>query len=265
MQVRFHLVKSCAVVRPEAAVHGGADDLVHGIVDGRFGVLAEEHVGEPSRTADVLGDRRVSQAEVVEGHVALAHVVPLGVAGMGDAEVLVVDVVLQPHRGRAMVVVEVVDAVPVAVVEQPRRRVPVLERQVYETLVSSHVVEEAPVVRPLVVVVEVVRPVPRAASLGVLAAHHVRALLHEGDELQFEQRPRRGSRNLAGGDCRHIRDVSHGVPRVLRETAPFMARRLAMMGWLLVEGDGDALSVPWEGVARLVHVAVHSGVEPNCR
>ena len=198
-------------------MHGGANDLVHGIVDGGFGVLAEEHVGEPSRPPHVLGDRRIAKREVVERHVALAHVVPFGVSGVGDAEVLVVDVVRQPHRVRAVVVIKVVDAVPVAVVEQPRRRVPVLQRQIDETLASPHVVQKAPVVRPLVVVVQIVRPVPRAAALGVLAAHHVRALLHEGDELQFEQRPRRRSRNLAGGDCRH---VVHGVPRGFGETFP---------------------------------------------
>ena len=105
--------------------------------------------------------------------------VPLGIAGIGQAVVLVVNVVLE-YIG-AVRVGDAVGAVAVAVVEEPGGGVPVFQCQVDEVLAAPHVVEEAPVIAALVVVVQIVVPVPLSAALGVLFTHHRGAPFHQGD------------------------------------------------------------------------------------
>ena len=117
VQVRLHFVQRSAVVRAKAAVHRRPNDPVNRIVDRRFRIFPKEHIRKSPRPPDVLRNRWVPQRKIVEGHIALPHVMPLGVTGVRDAEILVVDVVPERLRSCSVEVVQVVDSVPVPVVE----------------------------------------------------------------------------------------------------------------------------------------------------
>ncbi len=69
-----------------------------GVVVGRLRVLAHEHGREAPHPAHVLRDRRLGETQIVERQVAFAHVPPLAIEGVGEAEILVVAVVLEAPR-----------------------------------------------------------------------------------------------------------------------------------------------------------------------
>ena len=77
------LVRIGRQIGPGAAMNGRADDLVDRVVVWRFGVLPDQESGESASAAKVLRDRGVGQAHLVERHVGLAHVVPLGPVRQG--------------------------------------------------------------------------------------------------------------------------------------------------------------------------------------
>ena len=77
---------------------------------------------------------------MVEGHVALALVVPLVGTGGGLVVVLVVDLGLEAG----------VDAADDVVGEEPRGCVPLLQPEVEHLAIGPHRVEQAPVIHPFV-------------------------------------------------------------------------------------------------------------------
>ena len=199
---RFHV----AGMQPgtDAGLKRRAEYPVARIVVGRLGILAHVHGGEAARPAHVLGTVRVGQAEVVERHVALALVMPLGAGGLRQVVVLVVDLrVERPPQPAplAEVHVELVVVAPVddAVVAPAGGRVPLLQRHLRHPLVRAHGVEQAPVGEPFVQVVHVVGEVQGAAGLGVLGEHGLGRLLHGFDQPPLHERPRRRRRQAGRG------------------------------------------------------------------
>ena len=188
----------------DAGLEGRAEHAVARVVVGRLRVLADVHGGEAARAAHVFGAVRVGQAEVVERHVALALVVPLGDGRLRQVVVLVVDLrVERPPQPAplAQVHVELVVVAPVddAVVAPAGGRVPLLQRHLRHPLVGAHGVEQAPVGEPFVHVVHVVGEVQGAAGLGVLGEHRLGGLLHGVDQPPLHERPRRRRRQAGRG------------------------------------------------------------------
>ena len=146
------------------------------IVVGCPGIFPGEHGGEAAGAADVLRDRGGGDAEVVEQHVPLALVVPLGVV-----VVLVVKLLSESRM----------PAADDAVVAEPRDRVVLLQRQGQELLAAAEGVEQAPVVEHLVQVVDVVGVVRDAPGLGVLLDMERRRLVDGVDQAPLQDRPLR--------------------------------------------------------------------------
>ena len=82
----------------------------------------------------------------------------------------------------------------------PCRRLPALPAPFEDLLVAADRVERAPVLDRLVLVVDIVYEEQLATGADVLLHELRRGLLHQRDEPAFQQRPRRGCRDLRGGD-----------------------------------------------------------------
>ena len=123
---------------------------------------------------------------MVEGHVALALVVPLVGAGRTLVVVLVVD--LGTEAG-----VHPADDI---VGEETGGCIPLLERQVEHLSIRPHGVEQAPVVYPFVQIVHIVGEVEGAAPFRVLVDHGPNGFLHERHQPAFQERPSRRRGNL---------------------------------------------------------------------
>ena len=191
---RFHVAG--AQPGADAGLKGRTEHPVARIVVGSLRVLAHIHGGEPARPAHVLGTVRIGEAEVVERHIAIALVVPLGNRRLRQVVVLVVDLRIERAQQPAPfseVHVELVVIAPVddTVVAPAGGRVPLLQRHLRHPLVRAHGVEQAPVGEPFVQVVHVVGEVQGAAGFGVLGEHGLGRLLHGVDEPPLHERPRR--------------------------------------------------------------------------
>ena len=189
--------------RTLARLEGRAQDLVHRVVVGGLRVLAGVEPGEELGAAGHLRDRRIGDAEVVEGHHALAEMMPL--------HRLLQVPELPPRRGpEDLLVVVEAGAVDDVLVADASRGVPRGGRHLEEAVVGPHGIEQAPVVELLEEVVEVLGVEDRPAALGALAEPQPRRLLHLGDEIALQQGPGRRCADLAGGDQGHAIRIAHG-------------------------------------------------------
>ena len=179
-----HLRKVAVGLQAGAAAgrHRRAQDAVPAVVVGGLRVFPGEHRGEAAGAADVLRDRGGSDAEVVEQHVPLALVVPLGVV-----VVLVVELLSEPRM----------PAADDAVVAEPGYGVVLLQGPGQQLLAAAEGVEEPPVVEHLVEVVDVVGVVGDATRLGVLPDVQRGGLVDGVDQLPLQERPLR--RRLPAG------------------------------------------------------------------
>ena len=133
---------------------------------------------------------------MVEGHVALALVVPLVGTGGGLVVVLVVDLGLEAG----------VDAADDVGGEEPGGCVPLLQPEVEHLAVGPHRVEQAPVIHPFVQVVEIVGVVECPALFRVLVDHWLDRVLHQLYQPAFQKRPSGGRRYLCRPDFDQLRD-----------------------------------------------------------
>ena len=155
-------------------MEGRAQDAMVGVPVGGLGIRADKQGRKAPRPPHVFRYRGVGHAKVVQGHIALAQMVPLH--GLVEVPKLVVD-----GRPKDLHVVVVARAVLQAIVADAGDGVPVAEVEIEQIVGRAQRVEQAKVVHLLVEVIDILGQQGAAAALKVAPGEQATRLLHQRD------------------------------------------------------------------------------------
>ena len=188
------VIQRCMNQGADAGLHRAAKDVVFWIVVGCLGIFVHVQSGKAFGAAQVLGYGRISQAEIVEPHVALALVVPFAGAGRTQIVVLVVNLRFKARMLPA---------------DETAGRMPLLQRELQHPFAGPHGVKQTPVGCALVEIVDIVGIIERTAFFRVPVDHRFDGILHELDQMAFEKSPARWRTDL----CRFDLDQAGQIDR----------------------------------------------------